>query len=459
MLATGGAHLLLQRLGRIDIFIMMVVIVAVLIVDISIVRIATSIGGLRPSYIGLFAGLVVFFAIVQYLVLDSVRHYKDGNRYIIDHHIIDKTVVACQYVLLAILSSVILQMVFTSSYNVNSLSAVILISYGLTFTLLASMAKRFFSWFKSNRSLIVLVYGLAVTTLSINSIFAIFQTVIEFITGPEVIRDIRSLTGGYESSDVMFGSLYAITSVLSFVSMWFATILMMRHYSRKLGKAKYWISVCIPLAYFLSQFQPLFLYTFSDLRLRDPVLFGVVYNLIFTVAKPAGGILFGLAFWTIARHLSNPAVKRYMLISAFGVMLLFAANQTTYLVLVPYPPFSLVTISFMGLASYLFYLGIYAASISVAEDSRLRRTIRRAAIKESTKFLDSIGTAEMEQEIEKRVIAMTSAAQTNVERETGISSSLDEGEIKKYLQEALQEIKGKGVEKGSNLSSKKDKTS
>jgi hypothetical protein len=65
-----------------------------------------------------------------------------------------------------------------------------------------------------------------------------------------------------------------------------------------------------------------------------------------------------------------------MLISAFGIMLIFAANQSIYLVLVPYPPFGLVTVSFMGLASYLFYLGIYSASISVSEDSKLRRSIR-----------------------------------------------------------------------------------
>jgi hypothetical protein len=140
-----------------------------------------------------------------------------------------------------------------------------------------------------------------------------------------------------------------------------------------------------------------------------------------------------------------------VLISAFGMMLLFAANQPTFLVLVPYPPFGLVTVSFMGIASYLFYMGIFSASISVSEDSKLRREIRKAAIKESTRFLDSIGTAEMEQEIEKRVMAMTAASRDTMERETGISSSFDEKDIKKYLQEALQEVKSKrGKIKGDN---------
>ena len=92
------------------------------------------------------------------------------------------------------------------------------------------------------------------------------------------------------------------------------------------------------------------------------------------------------------------------------------------------------------MASYLLYLGIYSASISASKDSRLRQSIRKAAIKESTQFLDSIGTAEMGQELEKRVIAMTTATRQNMERETGISSSFDE-DNRKYLQEALQEIR------------------
>ena len=46
----------------------------------------------------------------------------------------------------------------------------------------------------------------------------------------------------------------------------------------------------------------------------------------------------------------------------------------------------------------------------------------------------------MGQEIEKRVIVMTTATRQNMERETGISSSFDE-DIRKYLQEALQEIR------------------
>jgi hypothetical protein len=133
--------------------------------------------------------------------------------------------------------------------------------------------------------------------------------------------------------------------------------------------------------------------------------------------------------------------------SAYGVSLLFTANQPLGLIYVPYPPFGVVTICFMVLASYLFYLGIYSASVSVSVDRKLRQSIRNAAIKESTKFLDSIGTAEMVRDIERKVVSVTEATRDNIERETGISSSVDYEDIKKYLQEVLHEIKNKRVKK------------
>jgi hypothetical protein len=40
----------------------------------------------------------------------------------------------------------------------------------------------------------------------------------------------------------------------------------------------------------------------------------------------------------------------------------------------------------------------------VSEDSRLRQTIRKVALKESQQFLDAIGTAEMEQEIQRKIV-------------------------------------------------------
>jgi hypothetical protein len=127
-----------------------------------------------------------------------------------------------------------------------------------------------------------------------------------------------------------------------------------------------------------------------------------LYTFIFTFSKPIGGILFGIAFLVIARSLRPGSIVRdYMIISGYGLMLMFISNQAVLLVNIFYPPFGLVTVSFMGLSSYMLLLGVYSSAISVSEDSKLRQSIREVALGEP-RLLDSIGTAQMEQELQKK---------------------------------------------------------
>ena len=85
-------------------------------------------------------------------------------------------------------------------------------------------------------------------------------------------------------------------------------------------------------------------------------------------------------------------------------------------------------------------MGIYSSAISITKDSKLRRAIRKFAMTES-KLLDSIGLAQMEQEMQKKVLRIAKEQEEKMIEETGVESSLDEGEMKKYLQEVLNEVK------------------
>src|SRR3989442_7658333 len=133
----------------------------------------------------------------------------------------------------------------------------------------------------------------------------------------------------------------------------------------------------------------------------------ILVTLIFTLSKPVGGILFGVAFWTMAKDVSaNKIVREYLIIAGFGLLMLFISDQAITLISIPYPPFGLVTISFLGLSSYMILVGIFSSAISVAEDSTLRKSIRDFTIGQS-RLLDSIGSAQMEQEIERKVLVFT----------------------------------------------------
>ena len=129
-----------------------------------------------------------------------------------------------------------------------------------------------------------------------------------------------------------------------------------------------------------------------------------------------------------------------MTFSAYGIVMLFISNQAVVLVSVPYPPFGVVAITFVGLSSYLMLIGIYFSAISVSQDINLRQYIHRILAKDS-KLLDGIGTAQMQQEIERKVLAITKERQGLMEEETGVQSSFEEEDIKGYLDKVMEEIR------------------
>lgn len=70
----------------------------------------------------------------------------------------------------------------------------------------------------------------------------------------------------------------------------------------------------------------------------------------------------------------------------------------------------------------------------------MRQSIRKFAFRQS-ELLNSIGTAHLEQEIQKRVVGMSRQMQVSIQEESGIKSSLDEQAVKSYIEEVLKEVK------------------
>jgi len=206
------------------------------------------------------------------------------------------------------------------------------LSYGLSVILMGILSHRFFSWFKSNRNYVVLLYGLSSAAVGINAVFTLFYVAhMLFINQPTIIRPHLSFFTPFFIPTPLAVTLnygYVTSSIASFILSWAATAVLLRHYSQKLGTTQYWIIVSIPLIYFLMQFQPLFLNLFLPLSQSEPIVFSTLYTLIFTMSKAVGGILFGVAFWFIARSLRQSTIVRtYMIMSAFGFVLLFVSNQ------------------------------------------------------------------------------------------------------------------------------------
>jgi hypothetical protein len=433
-----------MKIGGKAIFVMMFVITVTAIIDTSITRISPFIGGLHSQNqnIVFFITMIIVNAIGQYVVL---RYISSRRKYVMQRGLmsIHKTILIIQYLLIALLFSITLEMIFTSAYSSILLKVIVWINYALSSALLGFLAMRFFVWYKTNKNTVVISYGVAMLILSALCIVTILYMSNELAgqRGLEYVRpNVNYLTILASTIGNSFTYLYLITSIVAFIATWFSTILLLRHYSKKIGRTRYWIIVSIPLIFFLSQFQAEILNLFISIRLSDPFLFGIVSTLAFNSTKTIGGILFGIAFWSVAKNITRREVREYMTISAYGMVLLFTSNQPLGLTFLPYPPFGLATVSFLGLASYLILVGIYSSALSVANDVEVRRYIKKSVEQEAS-LLSNIGTAQMEDQIRKMVLNKTKHLSDKLTQETGVNPSLEEQDIKEYVVMAIKEVK------------------
>jgi hypothetical protein len=102
------------------------------------------------------------------------------------------------------------------------------------------------------------------------------------------------------------------------------------------------------------------------------------YAVLFSGTGPLGGILFTLVLIAISRKMDNRSIRNYLAISALGMLLFFTVNQNPPLQHSLVPPFGIISKSFIGLACYMIFIGIYS-SISLL--SR-RNTITNMVMKE-----------------------------------------------------------------------------
>jgi len=450
-------------------FIVISIVVSSLIIDSSlsnisdVIRVSTSWG------FSAFIAVVIIYAIGQYLVLEFVKQRSRGIRSKSPHFNRLSTVVTIvQYVLTAIILFVILQIFLNSYYYTSMLTWNLSISYAMASIIMVILALEFFSWYRSNRNFIVLSYSVSFIVTGISIVSAIIFFTIILLGMQDKITNSSSLEPTSEHEEVGHGpeeevghgpdirkfdlstvlgkiqTVFVISQIMSFLSLWGSTAMLLHTYSKKLGKVKFWIIITIPIASYLSIFviiTPFVMSISSGNHDKDSIIEILVVDALgYTLPALFSGLLFGLPFWMIARSLSySSALKDYMIIAGSGFALFELAINGSVM-LASYPPLGLASVSFVGLSSYLILMGIYSSAISMSGDIKLRQTIRKSAIDES-KLLVGIGSGQMEQKIEKKVIEMAKDQAASMMNQTGVQLSLTERDMKQYLSSVLKEIK------------------
>jgi hypothetical protein len=353
-----------------------------------------------------------------------------------------------QYILSSIVIIVVLQVLFSSQYNKDFLTATYNISYLSSIFLTVILAWKLFSWYKIQKKPIVLLYGLGALFIVLNLISSIVWTDAILLQKPsvvfpdsEVIFGISNDAGNESSSqfDFFLSSLYYFQFAYVLLISG-GTVLLLYHNFKRIGKIKFWVLVSLPTLIFLSttltiyqQINP------TGLVAQATPIDYMIPILLMNYSALAVGVIFGLSFILVGRFLKQGIHSRdYMLIVGLGFILFLWTNGAT-LIQTAYPPYGIATVSAVPLSLFMILYGLSYSAISVAQDETLRRSIRSNV--KDMKFLDSIGTAQMEKEFEKKVLDITKKSSEIMIEESGVQPSLSEDDMKRYLQQVLQEVK------------------
>ena len=348
-----------------------------------------------------------------------------------------KGVWAIYYLMIAIMVSVLLQLLFISEYYTGLLSIAPTISYGLGAFIMGLLAYHFFSWFARNKSLVVLLYGLASVSTSIYVVLLAVIFYIEIFIHQPIVTTLDSAATFPEMlpglEEFLIVTLAGILSTTTFLSFWGGTITILYANVKRIGKTRFWILVTTPIMFFLGTWIPLY----PGMQGDDPNSI-IIPLYITTFSQVAAIALFAIPFLLMARVIPQHQISDYMYITCYG-LILFSVGVGATVSGAGYPPFGLPTVSLVGPFSFLLFIGLYRSAISTAEDSTLRKGIKVSA-REQLRFLRSIGTAELERKFEKRVLEVTKLNEDNLIQQSGIEPTLTNEEVSDLIMEVKEEL-------------------
>jgi hypothetical protein len=429
----------------------MIALVVTSIVDISIVKINDLID---KYFIPLQAKLTLFAVnssvclLLQFLLIRYIHGSFQKDR--LSKTLKVKAISLVSFISLSLLASLIGFLIFQQFYNNyydTSISiTLIVISYGTAAGLLGWLSSLFLSWYRSSHNLIVLLYSISISIIAFNLIMTAAFAIAKISDRPHLAGEYVGSSGDVSGGKhLLIDYIYRITTFMSFSSIWITTAILMNYYREKLINAiVYWVILFIPLIYFIiSYFYQVILGSIlTSIVQIDPITVSIVLGAFLSLSKPIGGLLFGLVFWNISRIIRYERnIKTYMIISGWGIFLIFSSNQAVTQMVSPYPPFGLVTVTILTTASSLMLLGIYNSATLVSTNNELRRSIHRHALE--SKLLRAIGHAEMEKEIQKTVKEV-SRDKYDLEKELEEPVELDELELEKYIEFVVKEVRKVG---------------
>lgn len=347
----------------------------------------------------------------------------------------------CHFLNLALATILIIQIFHESRYHKFLILFTIWINTSIGISILVVLAYRFILWLKEStkKSIVVISY----VTSIIFFIILNGSILVYFSLGYRVgLLNITSTTDPsliFSSPHYDLSVLISILAILTFIMIWASSILLLI-YGREKIKKKYILVIGSSLAIFLSHYT--FLLGFNSLRLTNFNMFHDIYAITSNIAFPLGGIFFGFTFWILARNMSISKdsnrenkqefrkVKQSMYFTSIGIILLIFSASPLDITKLPYPPFGMVSFSFMNVGALSFFLGIYNLAIAIGESSYFRL----GSIKKS-EFLFSIGSSQHQLSTRNNIVGILKTFKNHLLDTETVKEEID----KEYIKDVITE--------------------
>jgi len=228
-----------------------------------------------------------------------------------------------------------------------------------------------------------------------------------------------------------------IPITVSFVFTWAITTMLLRqYYNQRVGKmpTTLLILLTVPLVlYMIGRYTELYT-LFSGIVWRwDDFANAYLFKSIFRAGLIAGSVMFGVAFLVVARRIEAGKIRDYFTIAAIGAMMMSITLAPSGL----QETFGVAGRALMLLASFMLCGGFYLSAVHIAQDARLRRLIKASA---GSKVFGAMAAAQLRQENETRVLDIIEKQRKIIKEQTGIQPSLEQKDVKTYLDRALYEL-------------------
>jgi len=424
----------------------------IIVLDSIIIRVFASISREPAQLVTLllFEGISAFFIFSSYVLLRSSRQNNSpmSDRKLVKvSRLLKRIATLNQLTLCGLVGSIAISLAIFGAFVTQTLSIIIYISYVGAIGFLLFLSYHLFRWFKSIRNYPILLYGLAFSLIIVNLIVSIayltlalsyYDPIIKMKRIKGALATVQSPTSGMSS----LSTIYTYLSPIAFVLIWIPTMVQLKKYSTIIGSGKYWVLVAIPLVYYFFPLVADELGIFDSLRLDYGSQFNLIYAIFFSPYRQVGGLLFGIVFWVTALKVKRTDLRIMLQLAGTGMILLFGSTVLHGLTHIVAPPFGIISISFTALAAYLVTVGLYSSAIILSTDSEVRKDVRKL-VKKDASLLHGIGSAELRNELERKVVTVTKKHQEEMAKLSGVSSAINEHDIKEYLDQVLEEIKGK----------------